>query len=93
MTNLQASLVLPMELADLTVFLPGPSAILGILISALDSTAGGRTEFTIAAAVNAMAHVMTGHNNVAVYDGSLYEWLGEGLPVNGTGKWEVWKKQ
>jgi thiosulfate/3-mercaptopyruvate sulfurtransferase len=46
----------------------------------------------IAAAVNAMAHVMTGHNNVAVYDGSLYEWLGEGLPVNGTGKWEVWQK-
>ena len=44
----------------------------------------------IAAAVNAVAHVMTGHNNVAVYDGSLYEWLGEGLPVNGTGKWEIW---
>lgn len=45
----------------------------------------------IAAAVNAMAHVMTGHNNVAVYDGSLYEWLGEGLPVEGNGKWEFWK--
>lgn len=44
----------------------------------------------IAAAVNATAHVMTGHENVAVYDGSMYEWLGEGLPVNGTGKWEVW---
>lgn len=44
----------------------------------------------IAAAVNAMAHLMTGHQNVAVYDGSLYEWLGEGLPVSGTGKWEVW---
>ena len=47
----------------------------------------------IAAAVNAMAHLMTGHQNVAVYDGSLYEWLGEGLPANGTGKWEVWKMQ
>jgi thiosulfate/3-mercaptopyruvate sulfurtransferase len=46
----------------------------------------------IAAAVNAMAHVMTGHDNVAVYDGSLYEWLGEGLPVNGTGKWEIWRQ-
>lgn len=45
----------------------------------------------IAAAVNAAAHLMTGHDNVAVYDGSLYEWLGEGLPTNGTGKWEVWK--
>ncbi len=46
----------------------------------------------IAAAVNAMAHVMTGHDNVAVYDGSLYEWLGEGLPVEGNGKWEIWKQ-
>jgi thiosulfate/3-mercaptopyruvate sulfurtransferase len=44
----------------------------------------------IAAAVNAMAHIMTGHKNVAVYDGSLYEWLAEGLPTNGTGKWEIW---
>ena len=44
----------------------------------------------IAAAVNAAAHLLTGHENVAVYDGSMYEWLGEGLPVNGTGKWEVW---
>jgi len=45
----------------------------------------------IAAAVNAAAHMMTGHENVAVYDGSLYEWLGEGMPVNGNGNWEVWK--
>src|SRR3990172_5300172 len=44
----------------------------------------------IAAAVNAAAHLMTGHDNVAVYDGSLYEWLGEGLPMIGTGKWEIW---
>jgi thiosulfate/3-mercaptopyruvate sulfurtransferase len=47
----------------------------------------------IAATVNAMAHVMTGHKNVAVYDGSLYEWLGEGLPAEGNGKWEIWKQQ
>jgi thiosulfate/3-mercaptopyruvate sulfurtransferase len=45
----------------------------------------------IAAAVNAAAHLMTGYDNVAVYDGSMYEWLGEGLPVNGTGNWEIWK--
>lgn len=45
----------------------------------------------IAAAVNAMAHIMVGHKNVAVYDGSLYEWLGEGLPVTGTGEWEIWR--
>ena len=44
----------------------------------------------IAAAVNAMAHVMIGYENVAVYDGSMYEWLAEKLPVVGTGKWEVW---
>lgn len=35
----------------------------------------------IAATLNAMAYKMLGHENVAVYDGSLYEWLGEGLPV------------
>ena len=47
----------------------------------------------IAAAVNAAAHLLTGHKNVAVYDGSLYEWLGEKLPVIGTGKWEVWMQK
>ena len=45
----------------------------------------------IAAAVNAVAHLMTGHDNVAVYDGSMDEWVGEKLPTIGTGKWEVWK--
>ncbi|NWG33104.1 MAG: sulfurtransferase [Chloroflexi bacterium] len=46
----------------------------------------------IAAAVNAMAHLIVGQENVAVYDGSLFEWIGEGLPVRGTGKWEIWKQ-
>jgi thiosulfate/3-mercaptopyruvate sulfurtransferase len=45
----------------------------------------------IAAAVNAVAHLLTGHKNVAIYDGSLYEWLREGMPVNGNGNWEIWK--
>jgi thiosulfate/3-mercaptopyruvate sulfurtransferase len=36
----------------------------------------------IAATVNAMAYLMVGHDNVAVYDGSLYEWMGEGMPVD-----------
>jgi len=45
----------------------------------------------IAAAVNAAAHLLAGYENVAVYDGSMYEWLGEGMPVIGEGKWEVWK--
>lgn len=35
----------------------------------------------IAATVNAMAYLMAGNENVAVYDGSLFEWKGEGLPV------------
>lgn len=35
----------------------------------------------IAATVNAMAHLMAGNSNVAVYDGSMSEWVGEGLPT------------
>ncbi len=34
----------------------------------------------IAATVNAMAHLMVGNPNVAVYDGSMNEWAAEGLP-------------
>jgi len=45
----------------------------------------------IAASLSAMAHLMVGQENVAVYDGSLNEWLGEGLPIVGNGKWEIWK--
>lgn len=44
----------------------------------------------IAATVNAVGHLIAGHENVAVYDGSLYEWLAEKLPTIGEGKWEVW---
>lgn len=40
-----------------------------------------------------VAQFMVGHKNIAVYDGSLYEWLGEGLPVVGSGEWEVWKSK
>lgn len=47
----------------------------------------------IAAAVNALAHLMTGHKNAAIYDGSMYEWLAQKLPTVGTGKWEVWMRQ
>lgn len=35
----------------------------------------------IAATVNAIAHLIAGHENVSVYDGSLLEWMGEGLPI------------
>lgn len=35
----------------------------------------------IAATVNAMAHLMAGNENVSVYDGSMSEWVGEGLPT------------
>ena len=35
----------------------------------------------IAATLNAMAYLIAGYENVAVYDGSLFEWKGEGMPV------------
>jgi len=35
----------------------------------------------ITATVNGMAHLMAGNKNVAVYDGSMDEWAGEGLSV------------
>jgi len=46
----------------------------------------------IAATINAMAHLMLGQENVAVYDGSLYEWIGEGMPTTGNGTWDIWKQ-
>jgi thiosulfate/3-mercaptopyruvate sulfurtransferase len=45
----------------------------------------------IAAALNAMVHLMVGQENVAVYDGSLREWIDQGLPMTGSGEWEIWK--
>jgi thiosulfate/3-mercaptopyruvate sulfurtransferase len=35
----------------------------------------------IAATLNAMVHMMMGNQDVAIYDGSLYEWKGEKQPV------------
>ncbi|HMU91944.1 MAG TPA: rhodanese-like domain-containing protein [Anaerolineales bacterium] len=46
----------------------------------------------IAATVNAVAHLMTGYEDVTVYHGSMFEWLAEDLPTVGDGKWEIWKK-
>lgn len=40
----------------------------------------------IAATLNAVAHLIAGHENVAVYDGSLTEWMGEGQPIIKVGK-------
>lgn len=40
----------------------------------------------IAATINAMAHLMAGNENVSVYDGSMSEWVGEGLPTTKGGK-------
>ncbi len=42
----------------------------------------------IAAVVNALALLMLGQDNAAVYDGSLYEWEAAGLPIEGTGDWQ-----
>lgn len=49
----------------------------------------------IAATVNAMAHLIVGNETVSVYDSSMSEWVGEGLPTAGTeaGKWEIWRQK
>ena len=49
----------------------------------------------IAATVSAVAHLIVGDENVAVYHGSMFEWTGEGLPTTGTGEghWAVWEKK
>jgi thiosulfate/3-mercaptopyruvate sulfurtransferase len=49
----------------------------------------------IAATVNAMAHLIVGHENVSVYEGSMSEWVGEGLPAEGTAvnQWEIWRQK
>ena len=46
----------------------------------------------IAATVNAVAHLLIGKEDVAVYDGSLYEWVSEDLPMTetGDGNWAIW---
>jgi hypothetical protein len=48
----QATVVLPKELADLTVFLPGPAAILGMILASLEVTRTDSAGMSIAAAVN-----------------------------------------
>jgi hypothetical protein len=52
LTVSEASLVLATEVADLTTFIPGPAAVLGILVSALDCAKDGKPECTILGAVN-----------------------------------------
>jgi hypothetical protein len=48
----QATIVLPKELADLTVFFPGPAAILGMILASLEETRTDGAGMSIAAAVN-----------------------------------------
>ena len=81
--HIPGSICLPLtELVnEWTAFLPEDQ-----LTARLNSTDQGKRIITycgggIAATVNAMAYVIAGHKNVAVYDGSLFEWKGEGLPV------------
>ena len=44
----------------------------------------------IAARVNAMAHVMTGQENVAVYDDFMSEWEEKGCPQSGRESGRYW---
>jgi thiosulfate/3-mercaptopyruvate sulfurtransferase len=76
-----------LPLTELTVgwdaFLPEEQ-----LVRRLNSSGQDRCIITycgggIAATLNAMAYWMAGSENVAVYDGSLYEWMGEDLPLAG----------
>ena len=77
---------------DMDAFLPNDKLAL-----ALQETSQHKRIITycgggIAAALNAMAHAMVGQENVAVYDGSMFEWIGEGLPITGNGPWAFWMK-
>ena len=92
-SHITGSLCVPcLELMhDMDSFLPN-----GQLLSRLQETAEFKRIITycgggIAAALNGMAHLMVGQENVAVYDGSMEEWVGEGLPRIGNGKWDIWK--
>lgn len=76
---------------DMDAFLPNDQ-----LAARLDETSEVKRIITycgggIAAALNGMAHLMARQENVAVYDGSMEEWVGEGLPRTGDGKWDIWK--
>lgn len=56
------------------------------LASRLDEKAPGEQIITycgagIAATVNAVAYLLVGQDNIAMYDGSMLEWMGEGLPT------------
>ena len=51
LSTAQAACVLPLELADMTAFVPGPSAILGLIVSSL-SKATGDAKCSIKDAVN-----------------------------------------
>lgn len=50
----QASIIFPMELADLTVFLPGPAAIFGVVVAALMDTKSKSDGLTVAEGVNSL---------------------------------------
>lgn len=49
-----AQIILPSELADLTVFLPGPVAVTGLLMAALHELPSVRDDLSIAQAINAV---------------------------------------
>lgn len=81
--HIQGSSLLPCSdlMHELAAFLPDDQ-----IASRLQEEAHYKRVITycgggIAATANAMAHLMVGNENVAVYDGSMDEWTGEGLPT------------
>ena len=81
--HIQGSSLLPCSdlMIDMAAFIPQDA-----IASRLEKEAQHKRVITycgggIAATVNGMAHLMAGNQNVSVYDGSMDEWVGEGLPT------------
>jgi thiosulfate/3-mercaptopyruvate sulfurtransferase len=81
--HISGSTLLPFDklLDNMTAFLPTEKLALELASEARHERVITYCGGGIAATVNAMAHLMAGNQKVAVYDGSMSEWQGEGLPL------------
>jgi len=102
-TNLSASAaasVLALELADLTIFVPGPSAILGMIVTALKQIPGGDAKVSIKDAVNSTPkewrQVRVGQNSTqpVLNLAPMHLAMAKSLETDGTDDWlPAFKKQ
>ena len=65
-TAAEASFIFPTELFDLTVFVPGPDAVLGLIISSLRLTSEGKSKCKLVDAINATPRAWREDRNPAV---------------------------